>query len=322
MAMLNLRYVFPDALVDINNLFDLAGIDIAPRAHPHRRRRRAACDRARRRPCSRPCRSSARLEAASAHRQTRESRNHRRQPLPSRSRFGSCRRLALPARREIEAAGPEGARRIPVGEFIAGYMMPGIGPERSSPASSSPPGARPTAMPFIEFARRHGDFGRPRPAALLERCTAQGIIERDRDRHRRHRIGPAAPCCRRGGLLGSDGGAEAIAAALDSLCRAGSAGRFPRRRGVSLQRRAGDAPQETDCRPCARIRSGRCSHDVRDRTPDQWPPSIAVRPRPARRWPTSCATPCGLTGHPSRLRARRLRRLHGPGRRRCSARPA
>src|SRR5688572_124339 len=28
MAMLNLRYVFPDALVDINDLFDLAGIDI------------------------------------------------------------------------------------------------------------------------------------------------------------------------------------------------------------------------------------------------------------------------------------------------------
>jgi carbon-monoxide dehydrogenase medium subunit len=77
----------------------------------------------------------------------------------------------------VTAQGPNGKREIPFADFPQGYMTPGIGQDEmliSVRFSAWPAGH---GYGFVEFARRHGDFAIASAAALLEE-DANGRIKR------------------------------------------------------------------------------------------------------------------------------------------------
>jgi len=213
MAMLNLRYVFPDALVDINNLFDLAGLDIRPeriRIGAMTRQRRLELD-------------AALFEVLPIFREALKLVGHRQ--TRNRGTIGGslCHldpaselpTLALLLDAEIEATGPQGSRLMPVGDFITGYMMPGIAPDEIVTAVEIAPWSPTHGHAFHEFSRRHGDFAVASAAVMVER-DGRGLVERCAiaiggigSVPQRHSAGEAA-------LHGSDGGTAAVAAALES----------------------------------------------------------------------------------------------------------
>jgi aerobic carbon-monoxide dehydrogenase medium subunit len=175
MAMLNLRYVFPDVLVDINNLFDLAGVDIGPE-----RIRIGAMTRQ-----SHIERHEALFEALPmlraalhlvGHRQTRN-RGTIGGSLCHLDPAAELPLIALLLDATIEAKGPGGVRRIPCHEFIAGFMMPGIAAEEIVTAVEIAPWRANHSFGFHEFARRHGDFAIA-SAAVQMQGDASGAIER------------------------------------------------------------------------------------------------------------------------------------------------
>ncbi|MCS0497253.1 xanthine dehydrogenase family protein subunit M [Ancylobacter sp. MQZ15Z-1] len=213
MAMLNLRYVFPDALVDINDLFELSGIEIAPeriRIGAMTRQRRIELD-AELYEAMPIFRDALKLVG---HRQTRN-RGTIGGSLCHLDPASELPTLALLLDAGIETAGPAGVRRIPVGEFITGYMMPGIGPDEIVTAIEFAPWSVAHGHAFHEFARRHGDFAVASAAVMVER-DRQGVVTRCAiaiggigSVPQRHGAGETA-------LTGSDGGPDAIAAALES----------------------------------------------------------------------------------------------------------
>lgn len=175
MAMLNLRYVFPDALIDINDLVDLAGITIGAdriRIGALTRQRRIELDDELH--AAMPIfREAVRLVG---HRQTRN-RGTIGGSLCHLDPASELPTLALVLDAQIEAAGPSGTRLIPVREFVAGYMMPGIAPDEIVTAVEFAPWAPAHGHAFHEFSRRHGDFAVASAAVMLERDAA-GIVTR------------------------------------------------------------------------------------------------------------------------------------------------
>lgn len=213
MAMLNLRYVFPDALIDINDLFELAGIDIQPhriRIGAMTRQRRIELDPALFE--TMPIFQDA-LKLV-GHRQTRN-RGTIGGSLCHLDPASELPTLALLLDAEVEAVGPEGVRRIPVEAFIAGYMMPGIAPDEIVTAIEFDRWSATHGHAFHEYARRHGDFAIASAAVMVERDRG-GTVTRCAiaigglgSVPQRHTAGEAA-------LTGSDGGRDPIAAVIES----------------------------------------------------------------------------------------------------------
>jgi len=174
-AMLNLRYVYPDALIDLNNLFDLAGIDIRPdrvrigaMTRQHHIEQHGALFNVL------PIfRVALRLVG---HRQTRN-RGTIGGSLCHLDPAAELPLVALLLDATIEATGPKGRRRIPATEFIAGFMTPGIGVEEIVTAIEVKPWQATHSFGFNEFARRHGDFAIASAAVQIERAP-NGAIER------------------------------------------------------------------------------------------------------------------------------------------------
>ncbi|MGI9303995.1 MAG: FAD binding domain-containing protein [Gammaproteobacteria bacterium] len=78
----------------------------------------------------------------------------------------------------VHVQGPRGARTIPMTEFPAFYMTPSIEPDEIVTAVEFEPWAERHGYSFVEFARRHGDFAIVAAAVLVElnagavrRCT-------------------------------------------------------------------------------------------------------------------------------------------------------
>lgn len=212
MAMLNLRYVFPDALVDINNLFDLAGIDInAERIRIGAMTRQSHIERDEALFAALPVlRAALRLVG---HRQTRN-RGTIGGSLCHLDPAAELPLVALLLDATVEATGPAGARRIPCREFIAGFMMPGIAPDEIVTAVEFAPWAANHSFGFHEFARRHGDFAIASAAVQMER-DASGKIERVAiaiggigSVPQRHRAGEVL-------LLGTTGGPDIVEAVVE-----------------------------------------------------------------------------------------------------------
>jgi carbon-monoxide dehydrogenase medium subunit len=79
----------------------------------------------------------------------------------------------------IEVVGPAGRRRVPAGEFFAGAMTTGAGPE-DVVVSVDFPAARPgEGFGFAEIARRHGDFALAGVAATV-RVGGDGAVAQAR----------------------------------------------------------------------------------------------------------------------------------------------
>ena len=67
----------------------------------------------------------------------------------------------------LTVQGPDGARAVPFAEWPLAYMMPSIGPDEILTAVSVPCWSGNVGHGFVEYARRHGDFAIVAVAALL-----------------------------------------------------------------------------------------------------------------------------------------------------------
>jgi len=168
MAMLNLRYLLPDALVDINHIPELVGTSIASgtaRIGAMTRQRVIERDEALRRVA--PILSEALRFVG--HRQTRN-RGTIGGSLCHLDPAAELASVALLYDAEIEIVGRNEARRtIPIAKFIGGFMTPNIEAHEIVAAVSFPLWKPGHGYAFHEFARRHGDFCLASAACLLER---------------------------------------------------------------------------------------------------------------------------------------------------------
>lgn len=175
MPMLNMRFVQPDHVVDLNKVGGLSGIEIKGdvlRIGAMTRQRDIEFNKDVEARC--PIVHQALQEVG--HRQTRNrgtlggSLCH----LDPSAELVSC-AAVLDATVEVE--GPKGKREIAFADFPAGYMSPAIDGDEIVTAVRFPLWKRDHGAAFVEYARRHGDFAMASAAALLE-LDGQGRIAR------------------------------------------------------------------------------------------------------------------------------------------------
>jgi carbon-monoxide dehydrogenase medium subunit len=175
MAMLNLRYIFPDHLIDLNRIVELAGI-----TREGDEIRIGAMTRQRAIQDSELVQGSLPLlvEALGhvGHRQTR-----------NRGTIGGSLCHLDPAAEQvavannldaqIEITGAQGARALPLAQFTVGFMTPALQPGDLVTAVRFPVPPPGHGYSFVELARRHGDFAIVSAAATLV-CDPDGRITR------------------------------------------------------------------------------------------------------------------------------------------------
>ena len=165
MPMLNMRFAFPDHLIDLNRIEALAGI-----SEEGSRLRIGAMTR--QRDLERSALVRLRLplmhEALTyvGHRQTRN-RGTIGGSLCHLDPAAELVSVAAALDAEIEIAGPAGYRKLPFAAFPLGYMTPAIAPEEMMTALLIAPPPAGHGHAFVEFARRHGDFAIVSVAVLL-----------------------------------------------------------------------------------------------------------------------------------------------------------
>ena len=167
MPMLNMRFVLPDHVIDLNRLEALSFVRESPAAieiGAMTRQRDIEFDPTIRARC--PILREAILQVG--HRQTRN-RGTIGGSLchldPSAELVAAA--MALDA--VVTIAGRDGARDIPFAQFPAGYMTPAIEPEELVTAVRFPLWPKGHGYAFVEFARRHGDFAMCSAAVLMEK---------------------------------------------------------------------------------------------------------------------------------------------------------
>ena len=174
-AMMNFRYAMPDHLIDLGNIAGLSGLHFEAQTL-----RIGAMTRQRELEFSVPLANKVPLlKAALAHVGHRQTRN--RGTLggslahadPAAELPTAC--LALDA--EIEIAGANGTRIVPMREFSAGFMTTALGYDEILLAVHIRPWAEGHGYSFQEYARRHGDFAVAGAAVLLD-ANNDGVIER------------------------------------------------------------------------------------------------------------------------------------------------
>jgi len=74
----------------------------------------------------------------------------------------------------LTVAGKEGEREVPMEEWVLAYMMPSIAPEEVLVSLSLPVWLAGHGYAYTEFARRHGDFAITGVGALVE--LSEGVI--------------------------------------------------------------------------------------------------------------------------------------------------
>lgn len=165
MPMLNMRYAFPDHLIDLNRIAALAGIteDDGMLRIGAMTRQRDIADH----PLVR-ARLPLMIEALAhvGHRQTR-----------NRGTIGgslchldpAAELVAVTANLDatIEIAGPNGTRMLAMAEFPVGFMTSAIEPDEMVTAVHLPLPAPGHGYRFLEMARRHGDFAIVSVAVIL-----------------------------------------------------------------------------------------------------------------------------------------------------------
>jgi aerobic carbon-monoxide dehydrogenase medium subunit len=173
MPMLNMRFAFPDHVIDLNRIPELAGI-----AQIGETLRIGAMTRQRDIQDNPIVQQRLPLLAEAlthvGHRQTRN-RGTIGGSLCHMDPAAELVAVAATLDAVIDITGPEGPRSIPMAEFPLGYMTPAVAPEEMVTAINIPlPPAHHGAC-FTEFSRRHGDFAIVSAAALLT-LDAQGRI--------------------------------------------------------------------------------------------------------------------------------------------------
>jgi aerobic carbon-monoxide dehydrogenase medium subunit len=173
MPMLNMRFVLPDHVIDLNRVEGLSYIreksgwlEIGAMT---RQRELEYSDVVRARW---PIMHEALLQVG--HRQTRN-RGTIGGSLCHLDPAAELVALAIGHDAVVSVAGPNGTRELPFAQFPAGYMMPALEPNEMLVAIRFPQWAPKHGYAFIEFARRHGDFAITSAAALIEGDSAGKI---------------------------------------------------------------------------------------------------------------------------------------------------
>lgn len=175
MPMLNMRFVLPDHVVDLNRVTELSGIrregdTLVIGAMTRQRELEFNPD------IAADCPMMAEALTYVGHRQTR-----------NRGTIGgslchldpaaelACVSAALDA--IVEVTGPNGRRDIPFATFPAGYMTPSIDFTELVTGIRVPVWPSAAGHSFVEFSRRHGDFAIVSAGAILL-LDASGTITR------------------------------------------------------------------------------------------------------------------------------------------------
>jgi carbon-monoxide dehydrogenase medium subunit len=175
MPMLNMRYVLPDHVIDLNRIPALSylreenGALIVGAMTRQRDLEFSDAVKARH-----PLIHEAILNVG--HRQTRN-RGTVGGSLCHLDPSAEIPTIAAALDATISIAGPKGKRDVPFTEFPAGFMTPGIEPDEMLVGVRFPAWPKGHGYGFVEFARRHGDFAIVSAAALLEE-NANGTIKR------------------------------------------------------------------------------------------------------------------------------------------------
>ncbi|WP_137388501.1 FAD binding domain-containing protein [Rhodoligotrophos defluvii] len=165
-AMLNMRYVIVDHLIDLNGLAELVGISLPGDtlrvgAMTRQRALKASAEVARRAPIF-----AAALDYV-GHLQTRN-RGTIGGSLGHMDPSAELVALAVLHDAVVEVESAAGRREIPITDYPAAYMTPSIAPDEMITAVTfALPGAR-HGWGFHEFAQRHGDFAVAGAAAFIE----------------------------------------------------------------------------------------------------------------------------------------------------------
>lgn len=166
MPMLNMRYVQPDHVIDLNGVEGLSGLREAGNAleiGAMTRQRDIEYSEVVRTRC--PLMHEAILQVG--HRQTRN-RGTLGGSLCQLDPAAELVAVAAALDATVGITGPKGRRELPFAEFPAGYMTPAIEPSELLTSVRFPLWAKGHGHAFIEFSRRHGDFAVVSAAALLE----------------------------------------------------------------------------------------------------------------------------------------------------------
>lgn len=165
MPMMNMRFVVPDHVIDLNGVGEMAGI-----AEEGGAIRIGAMTR--QRDIMRSDIVTTKLPLAAGaldwvgHFQTR----NRGTIGGSLSHLDPAAELPLVAAAcdaVLTVEGPDGAREVPFAEWPLAYMMPSLGPDEVLTSIRLPVWTEPHGHAFVEFARRHGDFAIVAVAAML-----------------------------------------------------------------------------------------------------------------------------------------------------------
>ena len=175
MPMLNMRFVLPDHIIDINRIPGLSDIAVEGTCL-----RLGAMARQRDIETSELVASVCPLMSEAlghvGHRQTRN-RGTIGGSLCHLDPAAELPTLALALDCAVGVVGPAGSRRIPFAEFPLAYMTPAIGPDELVVFIDVPLWAPGHGYAFEEFARRHGDFAMASAAVQLQLAPG-GQIER------------------------------------------------------------------------------------------------------------------------------------------------
>lgn len=165
MPMLNMRFVQPDHIVDLNGVAGMSGITRAAgelRIGAMTRQRELEFSPEVAELC--PIMAEALREVG--HRQTRN-RGTIGGSLCHMDPAAELVTLSLALDAVVEIAGPKGRREIPFAEFPIAYMTPAVEPDELLVGIRYPLWPRGHGSGFVEIARRHGDFAMASAAALL-----------------------------------------------------------------------------------------------------------------------------------------------------------
>jgi carbon-monoxide dehydrogenase medium subunit len=174
MPMLNMRYVLPDHVIDLNKIAGLSYLREENGALSvgamTRQRDLEFSDVVRAR---HPLMHEAILNVG--HRQTRN-RGTVGGSLCHLDPSAEIPTVAAAVDATVTVAGPKGNRDIAFADFPAGFMTPRIEADEMVTGVRFPAWPQGHGFGFVEFARRHGDFAIASAAALLE--VANGKIKR------------------------------------------------------------------------------------------------------------------------------------------------
>lgn len=212
MPMLNMRFVQPDHVIDLNGVAGLDGIDDAggrlELGAMVRQHALEVSDMVRRR-----CPLMAEALAFVGHRPTRN-RGTLGGSLAHLDPAAELPLVALVHDASVRVAGAKGSREVAMTDFPAAYMTPAIEADEMVTGVALRPWAAGHGHAFLEFARRHGDFAIVAVAALLE-VSGKGAIARAALALGGVESVPRAVPEAAAMLVGAEGGADAFRAAAE-----------------------------------------------------------------------------------------------------------